>query len=237
MLPETLRLIEHVYGSERSVLNAGGLALGYLDVQRLSYAVNPRLPMARRAWEFSTLEYPVAVYTKPLLALRTLERTLGEEQMLRILSTYFQRYRFAHPTGDDFRAVAEEVSGEDLGWFFDGLVYGTGVINYAVESVDDRGASLVRQGDLVIPTEVLIIFADGSAIVERWDGVDAQRVFAYPERPPITSAQVDPEHKIVLDLCWTDNGLTREVQVGPWLVLVTRLMARFQGLLLTLGGL
>jgi hypothetical protein len=233
----TLRLIERLYGPERSVLDAGGLALGYLDIQRLSYAASPRLPMAGRAWDFSTFEYPIAVYSKPLLALRTLERTLGEETMLDIMSTYFQRYAFAHPTGRDFQAIAEEVSGEALAWFFDGLVYGDGVLNYAVVGVDAHSAHIARQGELTIPTEVLLTFADGSAILERWDGATPERVFSYPERPPLVSAQVDPEHKIALDLCWTDNGLTREAQVGPWLALVTRLMARFQGMLLTLGGL
>ena len=157
--------------------------------------------------------------------------------MLDVMSTFFRRYRFAHPTTEDFRTVAEEVSGQDLSWFFDGLVYGDCVLNYAVTSVDEHSVTVARQGDLVIPTEVLVTFADGSTVLEAWGGEEAEVTFTYPDRPPVRSAQVDPGHKLVLDLRWADNGLSRRLEVSPWLALVTRLLYNLQNALLALGGL
>jgi hypothetical protein len=94
-----------------------------------------------------------------------------------------------------------------------------------------------RQGGLVIPTEVLITFADGSTVLEPWNGREAEVTFTFPDRPPVHSAEVDPERRIVLDLRWSDNGLSRQVEASPWLALVTRLLYRLQNALLLLGGL
>ena len=106
----TLGLMERVYGVNTSFLNAGTLRMGYLDMRRAEYVVAPRTPMVGLAWELGS-DYGVAAYAKPLLALRTLENVLGEEVMGRIMKTFFQRYRFAHPTTEDFRAVARKQPG------------------------------------------------------------------------------------------------------------------------------
>jgi len=233
----TLRVMERTYGANSSVIDTRSLDIGYLDVQRLSYAVDPRLPMARPAWEFDAVEYGIAVYTKPLLSLRTLERTLGEPVILDIMSTFFQRYRFAHPNTENFRAVAEEVAGQNLDWFFDGLVYGDGVLNYAVTEVDTHSVTAVRQGELAIPTEILVTFADGSTAIELWSGQEERVTLTYPDRPPVASASIDPEHKIALDLRWADNGLSREFRFSTWAALVSRLVHSLQSGLLLLGGL
>src|SRR5690606_432314 len=71
-------------------------------------------------------------YNKTALWLATLERHLGWPTMQRILSTYFSRYSFAHPAPDDFFAIANEVSGTDLTWFFDATVRSSAAFDYAV---------------------------------------------------------------------------------------------------------
>jgi aminopeptidase N len=241
----TVRVMEAVYGRNTSALDAGNVEMGYLDTRRMEYLIQPRVPMYGRAWNFTgMLDYGVAAYSKPVLSLTTLERILGEETMLNVMSTFFQRYQFAHPTTEDFRAVAEEVSGEDLSWFFDGLVYGDGALNYAVTAVEAHSVTVVRENapassghDLIIPTEVLVTFADGSTVLEPWDGADTDVTFHYDDHPPVRSAEIDPERKIVVDLRWTDNGLSCRVEISPWLALVTRLLYNIQNALLLLGGL
>jgi aminopeptidase N len=237
-----LRVLEAVYGTDTSLLDAGSLRMGYLDNLRIAYLFTPRLPMYGRAWDFDgMMDYAVATYAKPVLSLRTLERVLGDEVMLDVMSTFFHRYQYAHSTTEDFRAVAEQVSGQDLSWFFDGLVYGDGVLNYTVSAVDEHSVTVARQGDAValtiVPTEVLVTFSDGSTVLEPWDGVEAEVTFTYPDRPPVRSAEVDPERKVVVDLRWSDNGLSRRLEVSPWLAVVTRMLYRLQDALLMMGGL
>ncbi len=250
-----LRLMETLYPADASLVDAGNLHIGYLDARRMEYLLNPELPMYGRAWDFGEIEYGIATYSKPVVSLRTLERVLGEETMLDILSAFFRRYRFAHPTTDDFRAVAEEVSDRDISWFFDGLVYDDRVLNYTVSAVDEYSVTVARQGDLTIPTEVMVTFADGSTVLEPWDGAESEVTFTYSDCPrthertqrtlvvrpnqcpPVRSAQVDPNRELVVDLRWSDNGLSRRLEVSPWLALVSRVLYRLQSALLALGGL
>jgi hypothetical protein len=233
----TVRVMEEVYGADTSAVDSPYLRVGSLDTRRMEYLANPRVPMYGRAWDFGMLQYVVATYSKPTLALRTLERSLGEQRMLEILSTFYQRYRFAHPTTEDFRTVAEQVSGEDLDWFFDGAVYGDSVLNYRLSALEEHSVTVERQGDLCIPTEILVTFTDGSSALEPWDGQHTPATFSYPERAPVLRAEVDPEQKIALDLQWSDNGLSSRLEVSPWLALVTRLIYGLQNALLALGGL
>jgi hypothetical protein len=230
------RAMAERYGSGRSILDLGGLEVGYLDARRAEYMSSPRVPMYGRAWDFRGQEYSIATYAKPVLALTTLEGVLGEETMLDLMRTFFQRYRFAHPTTEDFRAVAEEVAGQDLTWFFDGLVYGDGVLNYTVTDLDAHSVTLTRQGDLAIPTEVLVTFCDGSAVTEPWDGAETERTLSYPDGA-VCRAEIDPEREVMIDLAWFDNGLSRRVQPIPWLALVSRWVGTLQSALLSLGGL
>ena len=69
--------------------------------------------------------YSFYSYTKPELLLRTLEGHLGATTMARVMRTYHERWRYRHPSSDDFYAVASEVSGRDLSWFFKPVVEGT----------------------------------------------------------------------------------------------------------------
>lgn len=234
----TVRVMNAYYDADASAFALGGIRMGYLDLRRLEYLLYPQTPMYGRAWELGGMvTYGVAAYSKPALALTTLERTLGEETMLEVMRTFFERYRFAHPTTEDFRAVAEEVSGQDLSWFFDGLVYGDGVLNYTVTAIDEHSVTVERRGSVAVPVEVLVTFADGSVALEPWDGLETPRVFTYPDRPPVRRAEVDPERKVVVDLFWSDNGLARYVEFSPWLALATRLTYYVQNALLLWGGL
>jgi hypothetical protein len=58
-------------------------------------------------------------YEKPssgLIVLR--EQVLGKERFDKAFRTYTERWAFKHPTPDDFFRTMENVSGEDLNWFW-----------------------------------------------------------------------------------------------------------------------
>ncbi len=45
--------------------------------------------------------------------------------MAKAMHAYFMKYRFTHPTKEDFLNTIEEVSGSDLRWYFNQAVYGS----------------------------------------------------------------------------------------------------------------
>jgi hypothetical protein len=78
-------------------------------------------------------------YRKPgavMLALR--DNVIGRDAMDRAMREYARRWAFKHPTPGDFFRTVENVSGEDLSWFWNSFFYGTDVLDIAVDGVSMR---------------------------------------------------------------------------------------------------
>jgi hypothetical protein len=58
------------------------------------------------------------------------------------MHTYFDRWKFRHPQPEDFRAVMEAVSKQDLGWLFDDLIDSRKVADYKIARVKKSGAGM-----------------------------------------------------------------------------------------------
>ena len=157
-------------------------------------------------------------YNKTALWLNTMERWLGWPALQRILSTHFEKSKFTHPAPADFFGVVNAVSGEDLGWYFDQVYRSSNVFDYGVDdltSVRDgdqfRTTVVVRRyGEALFPVDVLVTFASGEQMTERWDGRDRWKLYAYDRPSPAVSAQVDPNRVLLLDVNYTNNSRTLE---------------------------
>ncbi|MFQ5792406.1 MAG: M1 family aminopeptidase, partial [Acidobacteriota bacterium] len=174
-------------------------------------------------------------YDKTALWLSTLERYLGWETLQKILSTYFQRFQFKHPKPQDFFDVADEMSGQDLSWFFDRVYRSSNDFDYAVESVASEALELKgfaekegtlayiepeegepemyrtevvvrRYGGATFPVDVLMVFEDGEEIRKEWDGESRWELYVEERPAKLSYAVVDPERKLLLDLYYTNNS-------------------------------
>ncbi|HCS48683.1 MAG TPA: hypothetical protein DIW61_10665 [Candidatus Aminicenantes bacterium] len=108
----------------------------YLDFEldRLAAIMTAeRDPVTTPSWLFSSrMSYAMNVYMRASTGLNTLERFLGEATMLRVMRTFQMRFRFRHPRTPDFIDVVNEVSGQDLIWFFEELFFTTHNFDYGV---------------------------------------------------------------------------------------------------------
>ncbi len=186
---------------------------------------------SRPSWQYWPGTASQTTYGKTALWLHTLERYLGWPTVQRILATYFARGAFRHPTPDEFFTIANEVSGQDLTWFFDAVHRSAAVFDYGVQQVtgsdqgqtrvkpgSDRGqtpeerwdseVSVRRYGDGVFPVTVRVTFEDGSTADETWDGRDRWHLFRYAGRPRVRSVEVDPDRVLLLDVDTTNNSWT-----------------------------
>jgi hypothetical protein len=200
-------------------------------LERRTYARQPDTdPLARPGWQFlSRSAYSGISYGKTAVMLLTLEDLVGEGAVQAALRTYFLRYRFTHPTGEDFLKTVEEVTGKDLRWYFSQAVYGTHVMDYEVAGIESirpyRAATsasqgrdgeglyenfvvLHRKGDFVYPVTVEVKFDDGERVRERWDGRDRWTRFTYRKQAKVVSAEIDPDHRVWLDIHSFNNSRT-----------------------------
>ncbi|HEU4557469.1 MAG TPA: M1 family metallopeptidase, partial [Longimicrobium sp.] len=82
--------------------------------------------------------YNLVTYTKTAAVFRMLREHLGTATFERVLREYARRYQFKHVTGEDFRRTAEQVSGQQLGWFWDQWIRRTDRLDYSVASAATR---------------------------------------------------------------------------------------------------
>lgn len=214
------RVMGDAYGPG-SVLNVPGLRLSDFGMQRLQYVENDPSQGAiyQRSWKADA--YGKTTYAKPATVLRTLERYLGWKVMREVLRAYYRRWRFRHPTTEDFQTVAENVSGEDLGWFFDQYIYGTAAVDYAIDSVtttqlEDNEAGRYRHAvhvrrkrNGVFPQKLRLRLADGSTRRARWNGKAKRKTFAFESEARWSEAYLDPKEVVWMDVDRLNNRRTR----------------------------
>ncbi len=78
----------------------------------------------------------------------SLREAMGHEHFRAMIIELLTRYRYGHYTFEDMRRLAEEVSGEDLGWFFEQWTHRTDLAGYKV--VDHEAYRI--ESDEEIPT-------------------------------------------------------------------------------------
>ena len=227
------KVLGALYGKGKSAIDFLRATADDDGIQRISYLSLPDTdPMTHFAYQFMDSQaYGDITYGKTATVLLTLEGLIGEDTMRQAIHTYFLRTRFTHPTGDDFLKTIEEVSGKDLRWYFNQAVYGTNILDYEVLSIrSDRadwyvknpppekpGVTLYqdtvlihRKGDFVFPVEVETRFDNGERVREKWDGRDRWTRFTYFKKAKIASAEIDSDHKVLLDRDLFNNSRTAE---------------------------
>ena len=130
------RIMDAAYG-RGSYLDLLGFQVGSVAINRLQYArAAQHDPVVRPGWQFmDRASYSAISYAKTALVLDTLAVYIGDDTLMRGLRGYFQRWRFRHPSGPDFVHSIEESAGQDLSWYFDQVLSGSQVLDYAVTKV------------------------------------------------------------------------------------------------------
>ena len=232
----TGRLVDRLFGSDTSFGEVLGLRVGHLDVVRAGNSPLRTFDRLRQpSWTYSPGSYSFYSYDRSDLTLETLEHLLGEPTMARIMRTYSERWRFRHPSSDDFYAVASEVAGQDLTWFFQSAAETADYVDYEVSRAESRrhetdagrlgettklsesnepGDSapydsvvvVRRRGGVVMPQVIELTFEGGRKERVNWDGADRWKRLTRTTKDRLESAEIDSDHRIWLDVNWTNNS-------------------------------
>ncbi len=130
--------------------------LGYnfetFDILRANYTLSDDkqiAPINNKSWEFPLFSYNVLTYSKAAIVLKTLENLVGEETMIEINRTYYERWKFNHPTAKNFIDIVNEIVkqkndstlGENMNWFFDQTIYHTYICDYELNTISNKAIS------------------------------------------------------------------------------------------------
>jgi hypothetical protein len=246
-----MRIFDHFYGNDPLIKKFP--LLGIADIlfadSRINYISSPERQVVSNteySWNYPYGSYDMMSYNKTATWLYTLMGIVGENTMNNIFMEYYRKWAFRHPSGKDFIDVVNEVVkkdhgnkfGENMDWFFDQVLYGTGICDYRVVEITNRKsggspgktfgtgtpaglpadhdylyfsvASLERSGDIILPVDVQIHFDNGDEITENWDGKAKFRDFCYTGKRRIDWVKIDPYFRIKMDVNYINNSLTEE---------------------------
>ncbi len=84
-----------------------------------------------------TMQFNANAYRKPATGLIILRETImGRALFDFAFKQYAQRWKFKHPTPDDFFRTMEDASAVDLDWYWRGWFYGIDRVDISIEDVD-----------------------------------------------------------------------------------------------------
>ncbi|MBU0638470.1 MAG: hypothetical protein KKB50_06355 [Planctomycetes bacterium] len=145
-------------------------------------------------------------YCKAAWVLHMLRHVVGEATFFEILAAYRTAYEYGCATTEDFIAVAEQVYGGKLGWFFEPWVYGSGAPAYeygwqpvslgsdhyvAVHVAQVQDAAQAR---FTMPIDIVVRSAGRATTHTIWNDAGAEH-FLLPVTEPVEALAFDPE-------CW-----------------------------------
>ncbi|MEW9699240.1 M1 family metallopeptidase [Paenibacillus sp. SI8] len=220
---------------EEAWLDEGFTSYAEDKVMETEYGVSANLPVEAsyitspnalqlNAWEYKGHdEYADNVYTRAKLVLREIEKQVGTKTMDRIMTTYFQRWEFKHPSTRDFQKVVEDVTKTKWDDFFDQYVYGSMMMDYAVESI--RVKPIAAKGTESYESTILIVkrggdspavpiqfhFTDGTSLDKTWDGADGRIEYTLTHGSPIDWVRIDPNYSLVLENKHINNFMQTNV--------------------------
>jgi len=151
----------------------------------------------------------IAAYMKPAQMLTALrELVLGKERFDAAFTEYIRRWAFKHPTPWDFFHTMENVSGEDLSWFWRAWVLNTWKLDMKVKEVSyiddnaEKGSEITIETleKMVMPVTVLVKENNGKEHkidlpVEIWQR-GAEWRFTAPTTSEIKEVILDPDKKL-----------------------------------------
>jgi hypothetical protein len=176
-----------------------------------SYMTSPEA-LKLNAWDYRNhSEYADNVYTRAKLVLKAIERQVGTTTMDRVMKTYFSRWKFKHPATSDFQKTLEDVTKSNWSEFFNQYVYGSLMVDYAVDSIKSKlvkGSGspsyentilVTRLGGVSPSVPIHFHFADGTALDKVWDGKEASIEYKLTHGAPVDWVKIDPAYTLVLE--------------------------------------
>ncbi len=146
-------------------------------------------------------------YQKGASVLHMLRHVVGDECFFEALNVYFDAHAFGLATTQDLEGHFEDCWGDDLGWFFDEWVYGTGYPAYDIDyEIQQSGSSwdlsisvYQIQGSgtfFTMPLEFAAHGSGGDSLLTMWNEVQGDtETFTLQFEP--ASVVFDPGHFVL----------------------------------------
>lgn len=169
-------------------------------------------PLNLNAWEYDNhSHYADNVYVRGKLVLKEIEKRIGTKTMDRVFKLYFERWKFKHPSTQDFMQALEHVSGRSWSDFFQTFVHEGGMTDYAIVAVSsqemERDGKMIYEHALTIEKQgaeypqvpLQLRFKDGSVLNKQLDGRPERQKVTVQHHAELNAAVLDPHYTMLLE--------------------------------------
>lgn len=157
-------------------------------------------------------------YAKGATVVHMLRGVVGDSAFFRTLRTYVATPALAYNTAvtEDFQAVAQQVSGKDLGYFFKQWIYGAGYPTYkatvtaggkfATVRLQQSNTKSTNPASFTMPIQMLVQSTAGDTTVTVFND-SADQTFTVTGRGAVTNVVIDPNNWILKTIESTTTNL------------------------------
>ncbi len=200
----------------------GGLNEDNISYQFASRSRTDQAPQTQSA-DFEALNYGVCVYLKSAMVLKYLASYVGQAKFDAIMQKYYTDWQFKHPQPEDFRAHFERETGEDLSWFFKGMIESNDKMDYAISSIkkgqdDTYNLTVKNNGNVNAPIKISA-FDDDKMVDSKWikSSADVTQNITFPKgnysKFVIDAERLAPEMYRRNNLKFAKGGLPIDVRI------------------------
>jgi len=138
--------------------------------------------------------YRTASYSRPGLAYEYLREVLGDELFTEALQEFIKRWNGKHPLPYDMYNTFNEVTGQDLNWYWHAWFFEHGHPDLAIDRVEQQEEKIQvfisKVGSIPIPIKLKIVFEDGAEAelnhtAAVWKNGNKEFIIEYPADKPV----------------------------------------------------
>lgn len=153
--------MQHIF-HKRGALESNPMIESYRAYYNLALSGREE-PMSLLADYYNTnYAYSNQAYNKGAVFAEQLGYIISKQHLEETFLRFYDIWKFKHPTPNDFKRVAEDISGINLKWYLNLFVNTTRTIDYAIDTVNDRKITLLNKSDLPMPLDILVEYTDGT---------------------------------------------------------------------------
>ncbi len=235
----TQRVIDIYYGGH---INRDDFSFTSENRDRFKYLQKPNNEsILTTSYKQKRSNYGINSYARPAILLRTLEKFLGEDIFKKGIRFYFDKWKFKHPKPKDFFLAMSEGSGTDLTWFFEQFFYDNKTVDYEINRISQREiitdfinhdfqhfpdvelsgkkpifynrVDIKNYGNGYFPMDLEVTLNDKTLWTSaNWDYKLNYSYIEFYSNSPMLKAQLDPKRKVIVDLSYSNNGKSFNVE-------------------------
>jgi hypothetical protein len=241
----TMRLMEEHFGAGAGI-DGPGLQISHSAFMRANAAAASGIDqIGQRANRFALgKDYGRLVYSRTAVLVESVRRSYGVDKLDAAMGAYARKFRYGHPTPEDFIAAIKTGVGKDAADVMRAGLLDNGWVDYEIATIRNekndapqgiygnpdspdaapkveggqyRATIVVRhRGDLAFPVEIELHSESGLVQRTPWDGKGEHFTITWTGDAKLKAAVVDPDNHVLIDGDLSNNTYrTSRQNVAP----------------------